>query len=67
MLFAIGSDDGVKLGVLALNLKGTIIRGLKGMADYVSSYKNISALGQVGADVGLALGVALGLLGLNLL
>lgn len=53
------ADDGEKLGRTLVDFEWAIIWWLKGSSHCISTYKDIGTFGQVHADVGLALGMAL--------
>ena len=49
------ADDGENLGETLVYLEWAIIGWLEGSSHCISTYKDLSTLGQVHADVGLAL------------
>ena len=67
MLSRAADDDGEKLGGMLVYLEWAIIGWLEGSSHCISTYKDVSTLGQVPPDLGLALGMALRMVVRNLL
>ena len=56
LVLSCAANDDEKLGGILVYLESTIIRWLKGSSHCISTYKEVSILGQVHANVGLGVG-----------